>query len=55
MTILNVTRMKTALYDRVVDTVAKGENAGYQHFLLFPQYFPKPSSLTPSQTSPGFY
>ena len=21
--------------------VGKGENAGYQHFLLFPQYFPK--------------
>ena len=23
--------------------VGKGENAGYQHFLLFPQCFPKPS------------
>ena len=23
--------------------VGKGENAGYQHFLLFPQYFPKAS------------
>ena len=23
----------------------KGENAGYQHYLLFPPYFPKPSSL----------
>ena len=31
---------------------------GYQHFLLFPQCFPKTSylgSLTLSQTSPGFY
>ena len=22
--------------------VGKGENAGYKHFLLFQQYFPKP-------------
>ena len=26
-------------------TVGKGENAGYQHFLPFQQYFPKSSSL----------
>ena len=31
--------------DRVENTVGKGEKAGYQHFLLFPQCFPKPSSL----------
>ena len=30
---------------RVENIVGKGENAGYQHFLLFPQCFPKPSSL----------
>ena len=30
--------------DRAENTV-KGENAGFQHFLLFPQCFPKPSSL----------
>ena len=29
----------------VENTVGKGENAGYQHFLLFPQCFPKLSSL----------
>ena len=30
---------------RVENIVGKGENAGYQHFLLFPQYFQKPSHL----------
>ena len=29
--------MKVPLYDRGENTVEKGENAGYQHFLLFPQ------------------
>ena len=29
------------LFDRAENTVEKGENAGYQHFLLFPQCFPK--------------
>ena len=33
--------------------VGKGENAGNQHFLLFPQCFLP--YLTLSQTSPGFY
>ena len=33
------------VYGRVKNIVGKGENAGYQHFLLFPQCFPKPSSL----------
>ena len=28
-----------------VENVGKGENAGYQHFLLFPQCFLKPYSL----------
>ena len=42
---LNVARITISLFDRVENTVGKGENAGYQHFLLFPQYFPKPSSL----------
>ena len=36
-----------SVLDRVENTVGKGENAGYQDFLLFPQYFPKPSSLKP--------
>ena len=42
---LNVARMLISLLDRVENTVGRGENAGYQHFLLFPQYFPKPSPL----------
>ena len=37
--------MTISLCDRVGNTVGKEENAGYQHFLLFPQFFPKPSSL----------
>ena len=42
---LNVAKMMISLFDRVESTMGKGENAGYQHFLLFPQCFPKPSSL----------
>ena len=42
---LNVTKMTNSLFDRVENTAGKGENAGYQHFLLFPQCFLKPSSL----------
>ena len=41
----NVTKMTISLYDRVENTVGKGENAGYHHFLVFPQCFPKPFSL----------
>ena len=33
-------KMKFAL-EVVENIVGKGENAGYQHFLLFPQYFQK--------------
>ena len=29
------------VFDRVENIVGKGENAGYQHFLLFPQCFQK--------------
>ena len=29
-------------FDRVENIVGKGENAAYQHFLLFPQCFQKP-------------
>ena len=29
--------------DSVENIVGNGENAGYQHFLLFPQCFQKPS------------
>ena len=40
---LNMARMMICLLDKVENTVRKGENAGYQHFLLFLQCFPKPS------------
>ena len=34
-----------SVFDRVENIVGKGENAGYQHFLLFPQCFQKASFL----------
>ena len=40
---LNIAKMMIFLFDRVEKTVGKGENAGYQHFLLFLQCFPKTS------------
>ena len=42
---LHVFKMMISLFDSLENTVGKGENAGYQHFLLFPQCFPKPSPL----------
>ena len=42
---LNVAKMTTFLCGRLENTVGKEENAGYQHFLLFSQCFPNPSSL----------
>ena len=42
---LKFAKMTIFVFDRAENTVGKGENAGYQHFLLFPQCFPKPSSL----------
>ena len=41
---LNFARMMISLFDTVENTVRKGENAGYQHFLLFLQRFPTTSS-----------
>ena len=38
---LNVARIMISVSDRVRNIVGKGENAGYQHFLLFPQCFLK--------------
>ena len=41
---LNVTKKKiNFVLGRVENIVGKGENAGYQHFLLFPQCFQKAS------------
>ena len=41
---VNVAGLTISLLDSVGNTVGKGENAGYQHFLLFTQCFPMPSS-----------
>ena len=35
--------MIISVFDSVENIVGKGENAGYQHFLLFPQCFEKAS------------
>ena len=35
---LNVAKMMISLFDRVEDTVGKGRNTGYQHFLLSPVF-----------------
>ena len=40
---LKVVKMMISLKNRLKNTVGKGRNAGYQHFLLFPLCFPKPS------------
>ena len=42
---INVAEVVIPLSDRVENIVGKGENAGYQHFLLFPQCFQKPFFL----------
>ena len=42
---LNDAEMMIFLYNRVENTVGKGGNTDYQHFLLFCQFSPKPSSL----------
>ena len=36
---INVTEKLKCVLGRVENIVGKGENAGYQHFLLFPQCF----------------
>ena len=41
----DVVEMMISLLNRVENTLVKGENAGCQHFFLFPYCFPKPSSL----------
>ena len=37
----NVVRMLISVFDRIENIVSKGENDGYQHFLLFLQCFHK--------------
>ena len=46
---LKVTKIMKFVIDRLENIVRKGENAGYQHFLLFPQFFHKRSSIESSQ------
>ena len=41
---VNETQNLKFVLGRVDNIVGKGENGGYQHFLLFPQCFQKPSS-----------
>ena len=38
---IKLAKMMIFVLDRVENNVRKGENAGYQHFLLFPQCFQK--------------
>ena len=42
---INVAPMMISVFGRVENIVGKGEYAGYQHFLLFPQCFQKASFL----------
>ena len=42
---INVAQMMISVFDRIENNVGKGENAGHQHFLLFPQCFQKASFL----------
>ena len=44
---INVAEKLKFVLQRVENIVGKGENAGYQHFLLSPQYFQKPSFQDP--------
>ena len=47
---MNVAEMMIYVFDRVENIVGKGENAGYQHFLLFEQCFQKPSPFSVIKT-----
>ena len=38
---IKVLEIMTFVFDRIENNVGKGENGGYQHFLLFPQCFQK--------------
>ena len=42
---INVAKKPISLFDREENNVGKGENAGYQHFLIFPLCFQKASFL----------
>ena len=40
---INVTKKLQFIFGSIENIVGKGENAGYQHFLLFPRCFQKAS------------
>ena len=42
---IKVLKIIIFVFDRVENTVGNRENAGYQHFLLFPQCFQKAFTL----------
>ena len=46
---LNVTQVMKVVFHRIANIVGKEENAGYQHFLLFPQCFQKALSSSASK------
>ena len=46
---LNVTQNVKVVFHRIESIVGKEENAGYQHFLLFPQCFQKAFSSSASK------
>ena len=45
----NVTQNVKAVFHRIKNIVEREENAGYQHFLLFPQCFQKAFSYSASK------
>ena len=42
---VNIAKITFSVFDLVENIVGKGEDTGYQHFLLFPQCFQKASFL----------
>ena len=48
---LNVTQNVKVVFHRIENVVGKEENAGYQHFLLFPQCFQKAFSSYASKVA----
>ena len=45
----NVTQNIKVVFHKIENNVGEEENAGYQHFLLFPQCFPKAFSSSASK------
>ena len=44
----NVAKIMISVLDRAENVLGKGANAGYQHFLLFPQCFQTEASFSKS-------